>query len=286
MLVEIAIADAYGAGFEYAPPTPDRPNDATAYVRHARHKKKLPGTYTDDTQCSIAIAECLLAGRTTPLDFASAIHAAFHRDPRLGYARGFRRVLEAAADGPDLLARLIPTSDRSGAAMRAGSVGLLPSVEQVLAVAATQARITHDSPGGTGAAQGAALMVFHQLRGLGPISALPAFLAAHVPDVDWLTPHRGPTGRAGEEIARTALTVLLDSGGLTDVLRLSVDFGGDTDTVASIAMAAASVSSSLRRDLHPALAAGLEDGAFGLRYLRELDRRLAATFDAPAVAAV
>src|SRR4051812_31986050 len=117
MLLEIAIADAYGAGFEYALPGPDWPNDASRYVRHTRHSNQRPGDYTDDAQCSAAIAECLLAGTTTPLGFADAILEAFRRDPRRGYAHGFRGVLEAATDGPDLIARLRPTSDKSGAAM-------------------------------------------------------------------------------------------------------------------------------------------------------------------------
>lgn len=261
MLIEIAIADAYGAGFEYADPTPDRSNDVSAYVRHLRpHRRVQPGMYTDDTQTSCAIAECLLAGTTAPLDFASAIIAAFRRDPRGGYARGFRDFLEGVADGPDFLARIKPHSEKSGGAMRAGPIGLLGSVEEVLAVATVQARITHDTPGGTGAAQGAAPMVFQQLRGLGPVSELPEFLARHIPSVDWRTPHRGRAGPKGEEIARTALAVLLDSRCLTDVLRRTVEFGGDTDTVAAIAMAAASVSPGMRRDLRRRSSMGLRVG--------------------------
>jgi hypothetical protein len=42
------------------------------------------------TQTSCAIAECRLAGTTTPLDLASANITAFRRDPRGGYARGFK----------------------------------------------------------------------------------------------------------------------------------------------------------------------------------------------------
>ncbi|MBK1661152.1 ADP-ribosylglycohydrolase family protein [Paracraurococcus ruber] len=285
MLLEIAIADAYGAGFEYAPPGPDRPNDASRYVPHTRHSGKHPGDYTDDTQCSIAVAECLLAGATSALGFAAGILGAFRRDPRLGYAVGFRQVLGAATDGADLIARLRPTSDKSGAAMRAGPVGLLGSAGAVLAMAAAQARITHDSPGGTGAAQGAALMVHHRLRGLGPVAELPDYLAAQVPAVDWRRPHRRHAGPKGEEIARAALGVLLDARSLAEVLVLTVARGGDTDTVAAIAMAAAAVSPGFARDLPPALVAGLEDGPYGRSFLAALDRRLAEAFDAPAVAA-
>jgi ADP-ribosyl-[dinitrogen reductase] hydrolase len=285
MLIEIAIADAYGAGFEYADPTPDRPNSGAAYVPHPRHHRIKPGMFTDDTQTSCAIAECLLAGTTRPVDFAAGIVRAFKRDPRDGYAGGFRRFLDEVADGPDFLARIRPHSTKSGAAMRAGPIGLLGSVDEVLATAARQARITHDTRGGIGAAQGAALMVFHQVRGLGPIADLPAFLATHVPGIDWKRPHRVRAAYKGEQIARAALAALLDSRSLQEILLCSVARGGDTDTVAAIAMAAASVSAEMQRDLPLTLIETLENGPYGCDYLAMLDQRLSATFEAPIVAA-
>jgi ADP-ribosylglycohydrolase len=168
MLLEIAVADAYGAGFEFADPTPDRVNDASRHVQHPRHMTVRPGLFTDDTQMSDAVASCVLAGRTTREDFAEAFVTGFKRDWRDGYARGFQAFLESVTDGADFLGRIKPDSDKSGAAMRVGPIGLLGSVEEVLRVATLQARLTHDTPEGTGAAQGAALMVHHQVRGLRP----------------------------------------------------------------------------------------------------------------------
>ncbi|MGE4061471.1 MAG: ADP-ribosylglycohydrolase family protein [Sphingomonadales bacterium] len=283
MLIEIAIADAYGAGFEYAEPTPDRPNDGTRYVQHPRHHRTKPGMFTDDTQTSCAIAECLLAGTTQRVDFAAAIVRAFKRDPRGGYAGGFRRFLDKVVDGPDFLACVRPHSEKSGAAMRAGPIGLLGSVDAVLATAARQARITHDTPGGIGAAQGAALMVFHQVRGLGPIADLPAFLTTHVPGIDWKRPHRARAAYKGEQIARAALAVLLDSRSLQQILLHTVALGGDTDTVAAIAMATASVSAEMQRNLPSTLIGALENGPYGRDYLAGLDQRLSAAFGAPIV---
>lgn len=62
MLLELAIGDAYGAGFEYA----NRAfigahNDLSGYVRHPRHRQR-PGSYTDDTQMSLGIAEAVVEG--------------------------------------------------------------------------------------------------------------------------------------------------------------------------------------------------------------------------------
>lgn len=56
MLVEMAVGDAYGAGFEYADPAFVRAhNQVKGYVRHPRHAI-APGACTDDTQMAVAIA--------------------------------------------------------------------------------------------------------------------------------------------------------------------------------------------------------------------------------------
>jgi hypothetical protein len=52
-------------------------------------------------------------------------------------------------DGADLLARIRPGSAKSGAAMRASPIGTLCDEHGVLRVAALQARITHDTEGGS-----------------------------------------------------------------------------------------------------------------------------------------
>jgi ADP-ribosylglycohydrolase len=62
MLLELAVGDAYGAAFEYAPLELIRAhNSASYYSKHPRHSL-APGCYTDDTQMSIAVAEAILSG--------------------------------------------------------------------------------------------------------------------------------------------------------------------------------------------------------------------------------
>src|SRR5262249_31399204 len=90
MLLELAIGDAYGAGFEYTSHDYiQRHNDLSGYVKHPRHSTP-PGAYTDDTQMSIAIAEAIVSGEDwTPLNLATHFVNGFKRDPRVGYAGGF-----------------------------------------------------------------------------------------------------------------------------------------------------------------------------------------------------
>ena len=73
MLLELAIGDAYGTGFEFA---------ESDFVRHPRHRLRL-GSYTNDTQMSIAIAETLIAQEAwTPEVLAERFVRTFKRDPR------------------------------------------------------------------------------------------------------------------------------------------------------------------------------------------------------------
>jgi hypothetical protein len=72
MLIELAIGDAYGAGFEYASPhVVERYNDLSRYFQHPRHTLQ-PGAYTDDTQMSLAIAEAMVSGDPWTLEMLAS----------------------------------------------------------------------------------------------------------------------------------------------------------------------------------------------------------------------
>jgi len=96
MLVELAVGDAYGSGFEYAPEEFVRAhNDLAAYRQHPRHGIR-PGCYTDNTQMSLAVAEAIVADEPwTPERLADRFVTAFRRDPREGYAGKFYQLLPA-----------------------------------------------------------------------------------------------------------------------------------------------------------------------------------------------
>ena len=276
MLIELAIGDAYGAGFEYAPDIFIRQhNRATHYVQHPRHQIR-PGCYTDDTQMSLAIAESLLSGeRWTPENLAARFVRAFRRDPRLGYARGFQAFLEEVEDGGEFLAMIRPDSDKSGAAMRAAPLGVLPTIGQVVDRCRVQARITHDTVDGTNAAVAAALLVHYCLHDLGPKDDVGRFLEGQVPGA-WAAPWTGKVGPKGWMSVRAAITAVARNASLESLLQDCIAFTGDVDTVASIAMAAASCSREYARDLPENLLLMLENGPFGRDYLLDLDARLMA----------
>jgi len=275
MLVELAVGDAYGAGFEYADPEfVTARNNLDGYVQHPTHLGIRPGCYTDDTQMTIAVVEQVISGEAwTAERLAERFVTAFQRDRREGYAGGFYRLLSAVQDGAELLSRIEPRSEKSGAAMRAGPVGLVPFLPDVVEIAAIQARVTHDTPAGIEAAQAAALAVHYCHYELGPLAEIARWIDAQLPG-GWSEPWRGQVGAYGWMSVRAALTALTSSRSLREILRACVAFTGDVDTVATVALGAASRSPQVVNDLPSVLRRDLEDGPYGRGYLWQLDARL------------
>jgi len=275
MMVELAIGDAYGAAFEYAPATfVARHNTVEGYPKHPTHAGIEPGNYTDDTQMTLAVAELLAEGGSwTPLALADRFVEVFHRDPRVGYAGGFHAFLRSVTSGREFLDRIRPASDKSGAAMRVAPVGLLPTVAEVRHHAEVQARVTHDTPAGVSSAEAAALAVHYCHYGLGPLSGLTKWISDQL-DTDWTRPWHGKVGSKGEMSVRAALTALSSARSMTALLHQCIAYTGDVDTVATIALAAAARSPEVADDLPAALYRDLENGPYGRDHLRALNAGL------------
>ena len=184
MLLELAIGDAYGAGFEYVKSRAyiRENNNLRGYIEHPRHKQK-PGTYTDDTQMSLAIAELIVEGKSwTPETIAAKFVEVFHRDVRKGYAGGFYAFLKKTRSARDFLENIKPHSNKSGAAMRAGPVGVYPELNQVIDFSTRQAKLTHNTADGIHAAVAASLMVHYFLYNPGRKKSSLIFSASMCPE--------------------------------------------------------------------------------------------------------
>lgn len=276
MLVEMAIGDAYGAGFEFAPEDYVRKyNDASGYVSHPRHTLS-PGTYTDDTQMAIALAEAILSDEPwTPVTIARYFVKAFKRDPREGYAGGFYGFLQRIQNAEEFLNNIRPNSDKSGGAMRAAPVGIFSSPEEVIEKSRIQAAITHDTPDGTKAAIASSLMSHYFLYDMGPKAGLSSFLKSHVPG-DWSTLWTGFASVNGMDCVRAAVTAVMASASLRELLKQCIAYTGDTDTIAAIAMPAGASSKEIEDDLPDAFYNNLESGPYGRNYIEELDKKILA----------
>ncbi|MEB3278367.1 MAG: hypothetical protein VKK42_05525 [Lyngbya sp.] len=78
----------------------------------------------------------------------------------------------------------------------------------------------------------------------------------------------------GWECVQAAVTAIVRNHSLSKILQDCVAFTGDVDTVAAIALGAASCSQEVTQDLPSHLFEGLENGKYGRDYIRELDQKL------------
>ena len=172
MLTEIAIADAYGAGFEFcAIEKISIHNNLEFYCKHELYD--ISGKYTDDTQMSIAIAEFILSGTEwNKENIAAKFLQCFKRDIRFGYSEGFYNLLTQVSSGKELLNTLISTSERNGAAMRSVPIGFLKNKIDVVTFATLQAQITHNTRLGISSSCAVALAAYYGLQERGTLSEL------------------------------------------------------------------------------------------------------------------
>lgn len=276
MLVELAIGDAYGAGFEYVDPDHRTgPNDLTGYVRHPGHFGLCPGKYTDDTQMSLAIAELIIENiEWIPLNIANKFVQVFKRNPRPGYAKGFYAFLQEIETGQEFIDKIVPNSNKSGGAMRATPCGLFNNVEEVIEKATIQCKVTHDTPEGIEAAVASALITHYFYKNIASKDELPNYLSTYLNSDFWQIRHEGSVGNRGLDSVNAALTSIMKYKYMSEILIDCVNWNGDVDTVACIALSAASFSEEIIQNLPNVLYNNLENGKFGKDYLTYLNIRL------------
>jgi len=274
MLLEAAVGDGYGGAFEYSPQSfIDQHNTGQYYSKHPRHNVP-PGWYTDDTQMSLAIAELLISDlEWNRLNLANKFVEVFKRDPREGYAKGFYQFLLQVESGKEFLETIGGKSDKSGGAMRTTPIGLLQDFNEIMEKTILQASITHNSPAGLAAAQAAVALVYYCNQNLGSLEDASKWINEQVAG-DWLTPWEGKVKTKGWMSVGAAITAFCRNDNLTDLLIDCIDFRGDVDTVATIALAAASVSDQYEQNLSEVLLLGLENRAYGRDYIIALDEKL------------
>ena len=272
MLTEIAIADAYGAGFEFC--SEDKiisQNNLDLYSKHELYD--ILGKYTDDTQMSIAIVEFILSGQEwNKENIASKFIECFKRDVRLGYSEGFFNLLSKVESSKDLLELIIPISERNGAAMRSVPIGFLKNKEDVIALAKLQAQVTHDSPIGIQSSCAIALAAYFGTRQKGSISDLESFLESEQYgnwDYNW----KDRVSLNAYDTVSAALTCLLKHSCLSELLKSCINLGGDTDSVAAIAVGLATCFREYKKDLPIQLYNNLNEDRYGISFLLDLESK-------------
>lgn len=258
------------------------------------------GTYTDDTQMMIAVAESLVACRGFDgADMARRFVACY--EPRRGYGGGTVRALQALRRGEPwdrVGAQLFDGTGSfgNGAAMRAAPLGLLyhDDPAELRRVAEQASAITHAHPLGR---EGGVLLAYavacalqcHKAGGLEPdgfLADLQAFLSPDAaplrdrlqrvgellrtqPDVETVVQTLGNRASAITSVPAALYAVLAHPDSFRDAVVYAVSLGGDTDTIGAMAGAVAGACHGVEAIPEEWLAA-LENGPKGRDHVRKL----------------
>ncbi len=215
-------------------------------------------TFTDDTVCSVAVADCILSGG----DFAVYLRRYVRKYPRRGYGGMFRQW--ALADDMPAYG-----SWGNGSAMRVSAVAYLGRDQaEVLDLAARSSAVTHSHPDAVAGAQAVALAMWPARH-----DADPAIIGAAVTErfgydlsesVDDIRAwYRFDVSAAGS--VPQAITCALEADDYEDAVRSAVSLGGDSDnTIACIAGGIAEALYGLPQHIATEAAGRLDESRFGL----------------------
>lgn len=199
--------------------------------------------FTDDTVCTVAIADALLTG-THP---AVALQTWGRRYEHTG-GWGQRFALWLADDDPQPYG-----SWGNGGAMRVSPVGLLANTEaEVLDLAWRVTAVTHDHPEGIKGAQATALAIWLARKDESAEGIRQRIGERFGYDLDTTVDAIRPTYRHSEAAHKSvpqALVCALEATGYEDAIRNAVSIGGDSDTIAAIAGGVAEARFGIPEDI-------------------------------------
>lgn len=183
--------------------------------------------FTDDTVCSIAIADALMNGK----DFVGKLKYWCRKYPKAGYGGNFNWWFRQDDPKPY-------NSWGNGSAMRVSAVGAFASsIDEVLNLAKKSAEVSHNHPEGIKGAQATALAIFLALNGSSKEQIKEQIEVRF--GYDLCRKYADIQPRYGFEVScqdsvPEAIIAFLESSDYESAIRMAVAYGGDADTQAAI----------------------------------------------------
>ncbi len=183
--------------------------------------------FTDDTVCSIAIADALMNDN----DFVCKLQHWCRKYPRVGYGGNFNRWFRQENPQPY-------NSWGNGSAMRVSAVGAYSkSIEEVLELAKLSAEVSHNHQEGIKGAQATALAIFLAKEGESKEEIKAEIENRFGYDLDRKYEDIQPSywfDVSCQGSVPEAIIAFLESDDYESAIRLAVAYGGDADTQAAI----------------------------------------------------
>lgn len=183
--------------------------------------------FTDDTVCSIAVADALMNGN----DFVNRLKYWCLKYPHAGYGGNFRRWFRQ--DNPQPY-----NSWGNGSAMRVSAVGAFAAnMEEALDLAEKSAWVSHNHPEGIKGAQATAVAIHLALNGHSKEEIKQQIESRFGYDLNRKYAEIQPGYKFDESCQGSvpeAIIAFLESSDYESAIRLAVAYGGDADTQAAI----------------------------------------------------
>lgn len=276
LLEHLAIGDSFGAPFEFKDKEFINKNfNIDSYLNTI-------GTYTDDTQMSIAIVEHLLDMRIFTLDsYADYFLNQYHNDVnRNGFSKRTKALLkENYSDSNGLLidsAMIIPR-DSNGCVMRVLPIGLIKNIGKLKQAALMQCVVTHPSLDCILASQTISLFahyLYYEIE-----YGLSDFMIQHIGKDNFDRVIKA--WKEGDIVKCDALGTVsfcifnvTSSLSMAKLLEASIKVGGDVDSTAALCLGLASLRENTIFDLPHNLYNNLENSKFGKNFLKSKDKEL------------
>ena len=297
MLLGMAVGDSYGSIFENL--------SGDKIEGMLQISNLIPGSYTDDTQQALAIAELMISNFPfTPITLSNYLLMAYHRDKRKGYSDLTQRMLDNSPDADSFL-KAIPENEKilrksDGAAMRALPIGFFNKREEMISSALKCAIITHGHPHACAATVAIACIAHERYHKKTPFKEIWREIRH---DVQQVSPDIIQYCDKCAHLTRFRKDVILEEfasygvpytdiriflGAVISLLNFfgedpvkvfyqALLLGGDTDTSAAIVLGSSLIHNNVS-DQMKQLIIGLEDGRYGRTYLQKTGDLLSLRF--------
>jgi ADP-ribosyl-[dinitrogen reductase] hydrolase len=181
--------------------------------------------FTDDTICTVAIADAIKTGKSYKQSLLDWCHK--YPNPMGGYGGGFLQWLRS--DDPQPY-----NSYGNGAAMRVSPVAwAYNTLEEVLCEAENTAIVTHNHPEGIKGAKCVAHAIYH-LRMTKDIDGLKDVVNQYYPGFSEVEYPRGVFDESCQGTVPLCCKLVLNSRSFEDAIRQAISYGGDSDTIGAI----------------------------------------------------
>ena len=219
LLLSAVVGDIAGSTYEF---NPCRDYDAIVLP-------KAQSFFTDDSVCTLAIADSLITGK----DLATTLKQWCLDFPGRGYGGRFTVWIHSKDSAPY-------NSFGNGSAMRVSACAFAAkSEEECLHLAKWSADVTHNHPEGVKGAQAAALAIFSVMQGKDKDYVCDHVLHRFYPDFRLCPIEEMKIGyefnETSQDTVPQSIACFLESTSYDDCIRLCISMGADADTMCAIA---------------------------------------------------